>query len=346
MKRSTIPYRCLVRLLVPGLLMAAPAPAAPSPLELGAYARPGLLVKAPGGRRLNIRCVGEGGPAVILTAGAGDQSLTWRSIQSAVAGKARVCAWDRAGFGFSDPSGEVQDVSHRTADLERILAGSGIRPPYLLVGHSLGSFETLMFAFRHPRKVAGIVLIDPSSPDQDARLKRAAPAFYDIIDAYQKGAVEALRACAVKGAAKPQATGEDACANTPPDDYPPELREALIRLDNRIAARRNHLSLLEARFSGTDTRQLEAAWRPLGDTPIIVLTAGSPPPIPVEGQARQEVPLMQAEWARMHAAIAALSSRGTHRVVPGATHYIYRDRPEVVTDAIAEVLQSIRGAGR
>lgn len=220
MKRSTIPRRRLARLLAPGLVITtiAPAPAAPppAPLELGAYARPGLLVKAPGGRRLNIRCAGKGGPAVILTAGAGDQSLTWRSIQSALAGKARICAWDRAGFGFSDPSAEVQDVNHRIGDLEHILAGSGIRPPYVLVGHSLGSFETLMFAFRHPRKVAGIVLIDPSSPNQDARLKRAAPAFYDIIDAYQKGAVATLRGCVAKGATKPGTTGQDPCATTPP----------------------------------------------------------------------------------------------------------------------------------
>src|ERR1700677_4021210 len=93
---------------------AAPPTPAAHELTLGSYARPGLLVALPSGRSLNIRCTGEGSPTVILTAGAGDQSLTWRGIQSALSGPVRVCAWDRPGFGFSESSAGPEDVVHLT----------------------------------------------------------------------------------------------------------------------------------------------------------------------------------------------------------------------------------------
>jgi pimeloyl-ACP methyl ester carboxylesterase len=313
--------------------------------RLEAYARPGTLVRAPGGRKLNVRCIGHGGPAVILTAGGGEQSLTWRSLQAGLARHGRVCAWDRAGFGFSDPSPSDQDVDHRTDDLEQILKGAGIKPPYVLVGHSLGSFETLMFAFRHREAVAGIVLIDPSSPGQDQRLKRAAPAFYAIVDKFQKGWIAGLEKC-ISGANGKAVIRDEQCLASPPEEYPRELRETLRRIDSGSENKRNHLSLLRSMFSGADTRQLRSAWRSLGKIPITVLTAGAPPAIPVDGAAKEEIPLMQAEWSKMHDEIAQLSSRGVNRAVPGATHYIYLDQPKIVLDAIEELRSSARAGDR
>jgi pimeloyl-ACP methyl ester carboxylesterase len=313
--------------------------------RLEAYARPGRWVRAPGGRKLNVRCIGQGGPTVILTAGGGEQSLTWRSLQSGLARHGRVCAWDRAGFGFSDPSPSDQDVDHRTDDLERILKGAGIKPPYVLVGHSLGSFETLMFAFRHRAAVAGIVLIDPSSPGQDQRLKRAAPTFYAIVDEFQKGWIAGLEKC-ISGANGKAVIRDEQCLASPPKDYPHELRDTLRRIDSRLENKRNYLSLLQSMFSGADTRQLRSAWRSLGKIPITVLTAGSPPAIPVDGAAKEEIPLMQAEWSRMHDEIAQLSSRGVNRTVAGATHYIYLDQPKIVLDAIEELRSSARMGAR
>ncbi|KQZ61079.1 hypothetical protein ASD67_17545 [Sphingopyxis sp. Root1497] len=325
------------------LLLAAcsSTPIVTPSLPLDAYAQPGTLVKVDAQRALNIRCTGKGGPAVILTAGAGDQSLAWRSIQSSLSAHGRVCAWDRAGSGFSDPSSDVQDVEHRTHDLERLLSGAGIKPPYILVGHSIGSFETLMFAFRHPAEVAGIVLIDPSSPDQNDRIREAAPAFYAILDPLQKGQLAQLEKCVSDAGRAPDIADPD-CLAPPTPEYPQALQDRLARIDRQTAGKRNFLSMLDAMMSGRDSAQLKASWRALGDLPLVVLTAGSPPPLPVTGKAAEDVPRMQAEWARMHDDIAHLSTRGVNRTVAGASHYIYMDQPETVLAAIADIWAQAR----
>jgi pimeloyl-ACP methyl ester carboxylesterase len=321
---------------------AAPPTAATPELTLSSYAQPGLLVPLPGGRRLSIRCTGEGSPTVILTAGAGDQSLAWRGIQSALSGPVRVCAWDRPGFGFSDSSTGAQDVVHLTDSLEAALAVATIGPPYVLVGHSLGSFETLMFAFRHPRDVAGIVLVDPAGPFQDERLRKAAPATYAVIDGFQTAQIAHLRRCIHEMEKEPPTSdastvGHD-CVMEPVKEFPSDLNRALIRIDSDVADKRDLLSLLNNMFSGVDSRELKKAWHPLGATPLIVLTAGEPPQIPVTGPAKDQMAALQAEWSRMHDDMASLSTQGSNRAVPGATHYIHHDRPQVVVDAINEVI--------
>jgi pimeloyl-ACP methyl ester carboxylesterase len=321
---------------------APPAPASPpTALPLDAYSQAGTLVKI-GGRNLNMRCQGNGGPTVILTAGAGEQSLTWRSLQATLAEGGRVCAWDRPGIGFSDASEQVQDVNQRTVDMERLLAGAGLRPPYILVAHSIGALETLMFSFRHPKQVAGIVLIDPSSPYQDQRIARAAPAFWEVVDSFQKAQLAGLGKCIADAKGSPVISTPE-CLSPSSPDYPESLQQTLGRVDQQTAGKRNMLSMLDSVMSGRDSKQLMSAWRPLGPIPLTVLTAGSPPPVPVTGAAAEQVPAMQAEWSRMHDEIAALSPRGVNRTVEGAGHYIYQDRPELVAEAIRNVRASARG---
>jgi pimeloyl-ACP methyl ester carboxylesterase len=319
-----------VALLFAGAACAALAPNASDDSSLESYAKPGTLVSVGGGRKLNIRCLGTGSPTVILTAGAGDQSLAWRSLQTQLAQQTRVCAWDRAGFGFSDPSPAVQDTAHTTDDLEAVLAAPGTPAPYLLVGHSLGSYESLMFSFRHPEQVIGLVLIDPAAPHQQRRLKHAAPDTYAAVDGYQREQVAQLRSCIQTFAAD--------CVFSPVKEYPPRLNQALDRLERNIDAKRNQLSLLEEAFTDEDSDELDGSRKTLGAIPMIVLTAGDPPPLPLQGPAATQMPQLQAEWSKMHDELAALSTRGVNRTVPGATHYIYVDRPQVVVKAVQEVL--------
>jgi pimeloyl-ACP methyl ester carboxylesterase len=336
-ERMMVGTAAAIALLVPVARAhaAPPVPSAPE-LTLSAYARPGLLVTLPSGRRLNIRCTGQGSPTIILTAGAGDQSLSWRAIQGALSGIVRVCAWDRPGFGFSDPSTKALDVILLTNSLEAALAGAMIRPPYVLVGHSLGSFDD----------IAGIVLVDPAGPFQDERFKRAAPATYAAIDALQTGQIEHLKRC-IREMEKKLPTSDaaragDDCVMTPEKEYPSELNRALIRIDSNVAAKKDLLSLLNNIASGLDSRELQQAWHPLGATPLLVLTAGEPPPIPLTDAAKAQMPALHAEWSRMHDEMAHLSTQGINRLVPDATHYIHQDRPQVVVDAINEVISAAR----
>ena len=147
----------------------------PNSVALG----PGRLVPIADGRSLYLLCRGSGSPTVILEAGFGGTSDSWSEVQPAVARTTRTCAYDRAGLGYSPPIPGVHDAADEIADLGRLLDRAGVRPPYVLVGHSYGGLLVRLFAHAHPEQTAGIVLVDAMGHDQDRRLLeiwRAQPA--------------------------------------------------------------------------------------------------------------------------------------------------------------------------
>ncbi len=146
----------------------------PTDESLAAYADTTHSVTLADGRELHLVCMGAGSPTIVLTAGLGDWAATWKEVQPTLARTTRACAWDRPGFGLSEASSVRQTVATTTADLEEALE-SGPEGPYVLVGHSLGSYESLLFTDRHRDDVVGMVLVDPSPPDQFAVYARIAP---------------------------------------------------------------------------------------------------------------------------------------------------------------------------
>src|ERR1700690_1093860 len=123
------------------------------------YVGPGQLVNI-GGRRINLHCMGAGSPTVVLMAGIFSWSVVWYKTQPVIAQKTRVCAFDRAGYGFSDPGPRPQILSDVVDDLHAALNAGPISGPYVLVGHSLGGIEARLYAQRWPNEVVGMVLVD------------------------------------------------------------------------------------------------------------------------------------------------------------------------------------------
>src|SRR5215210_2814868 len=128
-----------------------------------------------GGRRLYITCTGEGSPTVILEHGMATESGSWAQVQQAVARFTRVCAYDRAGRGKSDPAPKPRTSEDMVADLHTLLANAYLPGPYILVGNSLGGFNARLYAHKYPGEVAGLVLVDSMHPDQFARIEQALP---------------------------------------------------------------------------------------------------------------------------------------------------------------------------
>jgi pimeloyl-ACP methyl ester carboxylesterase len=122
-----------------------------------------------GGRRLYVECTGSGSPTVVLEAGLGLSSDSWTGVLPEIGRTTRVCAYDRAGLGASDPVPGVRDASDDVRDLERLLARGPIPSPYVLVGHSYGGFLVRLFARAHPEQVAGVVFVDASGYDATRR---------------------------------------------------------------------------------------------------------------------------------------------------------------------------------
>jgi pimeloyl-ACP methyl ester carboxylesterase len=128
-------------------------------------------------QNLHIKTFGASGPTVVFEAGLGNDSTTWKSVAGPIATFARVVLYDRAGLGQSLPM--MKKSSAVTADevainLHALLAAANIRPPYILVGHSLGGLYVQMFARKYPKEVSGVVLLDSSSPDAPNELKTRA----------------------------------------------------------------------------------------------------------------------------------------------------------------------------
>jgi len=325
------------------------APAAPDPL-LDAYLSQEHSVTIDGNRRIHLVCMGSGTPTVVLSAGRGDWSVTWSRVQPMVATITRVCAWDRPGFGFSSPSTATQNVDTTTTDLEAALVRAAIPGPYVLVGHSLGGYESLIFADRHRSGVTGMVLVDPGIPDQFARYARTAPAFVKEGEAALIQQVASVRQCAqvVRAGGLTAASAEAT-----------RCRRMIIRpaFSNALAGALlqwwQDPSLFETRASHLENTDLGSRpavnpARNYGSMPLVVLSAPRqvelPPGLTPERQAllRAEAQAALADDSKGHEELAALSSIGVRRLVPDVGHFIQSDNPDVVIEAIAAVVEAAR----
>ena len=160
-----------------------------------------------GGRSLFIECRGSGGPTVIFLAGTRMPRMAMRGIEDALLdeGSVRVCDYDRAGEGRSDPPAEPQDDLDVVDDLAALLDAAEIEPPYVLVGHSLGGDQTWLYADRHPEGVAGFMLMNAGFFELD----------WDALhDVWSQAEIDEERAMSEAG------LGSVKQAATPPDDVP------------------------------------------------------------------------------------------------------------------------------
>jgi len=127
------------------------------------YRPPGKLIDV-GGYKLHLYCSGSGSPTVVLDFGLEGSYLDWRRVQPEVARFTRVCSYDRGGYGWSDPSPKPRVPSVMMEELHTLLVAAGEKPPYILVGHSYGGFDAIMYAHKYADETAGVVLVDSSYP--------------------------------------------------------------------------------------------------------------------------------------------------------------------------------------
>lgn len=297
------------------------------------YAAPQRLVRIGRRRRLNVNLSGSGdGPTVILSAGGGGSTLHWARVQGPLSRSHRVLAFDRAGMGFSDPGPLPRTTPRVLADLRAALRALDIGPPYVLVGHSLGSFDTRLFAFEHPDEVVGMVLVDPRGDRHHQTSNAAAPSLGPI----QRREARERRRLAAMARSNP-APGEPAYdALVRPRD--PALTDAMNDALRDQALRPSYWRTLTSELAasnGASDEALIAARRPL-DIPLVVLSALWPP---IPGIPPHELAAMNAAWRASHDALAALSPRGVRRDAPeGVGHMIPLQRPDLVIDAVREVI--------
>jgi len=303
-----------------------------------AYTKPQRLVTIESRRRLNIYCTGVGSPTVVFDSGLGDGTATWGLVQPAIGTRTRACSYDRAGLGFSDPPSRPSTSANMVDDLHRLLETANVRPPYVLVGHSLGGMTIKLYAETYLSEVVGLVFVDPSHED----LGKGA---WAIDPESQKGYapyMQALHRCLEASPDKFVAGSElvQNCGPFPNPRYSAAINAVELergkqhgRLQARVSEQEN------VWFLSAD--QVRAAYRPLGAMPIIVLTHEASARGPAE--TREQRDAKNRLWIDLHDQIAAMSTRGKRLTVPNAGHYIQMDEPQVVIDSVLEVLRESRG---
>jgi pimeloyl-ACP methyl ester carboxylesterase len=225
--------------------------------EVAAGAMPGRLVDV-GGYRLHLSCTGTGTPTVVLLNGLAETSPQWVRINPTVAQTTRVCAYDRAGQGWSDDSPQRADSTHAAGDLHHLLAAAGESGPYVLAGHSIGGVHALTYVAMYPHDVAGVVLLDSASPHQ-----------VDLITSFNGEYQLMRRALAVAPTLFRFGIGHIAQAMTTPALPSPAGEQASVFANSPRGMR----NMRAEQTALPDAFRQAQALTTLGATPLVVLTA-------------------------------------------------------------------------
>jgi pimeloyl-ACP methyl ester carboxylesterase len=303
-----------------------------------AYGTP-HLVSLPDGRRMNLVCMGQGSPVVILESGLGSHISIWGLVQYRIAQTTKTCAYERAGMGVSDEAHGPRDAAAVDADLDALLHAAGLKGPYVLVGHSLGGYFARLFADLHPKQMAGMVLVDPSIDHQKQLIATIVPP----PKPEQANPPNPCGVAAEAGQLKPGTEIYKACVQEPVPGLPPALQAAMIAQATSPAMYRTVAS--EVAAMDQDSAETVARRKTFGDMPLVVLTAGQSAKDPSLSDAQNQA--WQKLWTQGHDDMAALSTRGQNRVVQGSGHFIQFEQPQAVIDAVDEVVaEARRKAGR
>jgi pimeloyl-ACP methyl ester carboxylesterase len=286
-----------------------------------AFPPPGQLVNV-GGHTLHIQCTGTGSPTVVTESGFAGTSLDWSLVQPAVAQTSRICAYDRAGFGWSERGPSPRTSGRIVEELHTLLINAGIPGPYVLVDHSVGGLHALVFASQYGSDVAGLVLLDPTAAAYLASLDPAAQreAGPPIGQLRTVQLLQSIGLTRLLGVTVPRPVGQ-----LSPD------------VERQVKAHGFRSSAGDALYEEGSANQVALAEAiaapPLrADIPLVVLVRGL-----MAGPADQD--------AAGKAALAELARRSSHGefvVAERSTHFIQLDHPDLVIDAIARVVQSVR----
>jgi pimeloyl-ACP methyl ester carboxylesterase len=283
-----------------------PAQAAPQPS--------GKLVDV-GGYRVHLYCTGSGSPTVVIV-GAGF-SFNWGLVQPEVAKFTQVCSYDHSGIGWSD-SGPKDSCSLRVSEVHTALKNAGIKGPYLLVGHSLGGLVARVYAGQYPDEVAGMVFVDHAL---------SFPLILGSLSPGEKAPPPPIPSTGdVAGPiGKPMGIESD------PNFSKLSARDrelhlwAMAQPRNQMAAQTNH-EIMPGCIAAADAISNERP-QPLGDKPLIDISTDEN---------------LGPEYVKLQNALLSLSQNSKQIVAAKSGHFIIIDRPDVVIDAISQVVRSVR----
>jgi pimeloyl-ACP methyl ester carboxylesterase len=322
------------------------------PIPSESYTHAGDLIPVEGKRRLNLLCIGSGAPVVLFDAGAGVDMMTWRHVQGRIGRLTRSCAYDRAGYGFSDLPQAVSDARNAAEDIHRLLQVALIPGPIVYVGHSGAGIYGSLLERLHPSDIAGAVFVDPAVPyiwklemqalSPAGKIEFSKPAagvgqIKDCLDAAKMGQL-----------LNPKNDQQRQCAYPSwyPEDLDPVLRAELTR---RYASPKNWTARkleFDSMLPGggvisRDDTEIPKSVLSFGSKPVIVLNRDQwfDPDDPMSPTDQLHA---FTAWIEAGAALARSSRRGQHVVISNTGHFIMVSQPAAVADAVRRIVEQIR----
>ena len=286
------------------------------------YPPPDQLVDV-GGFKIHIHCMGEGSPTVILEAGLDDFSIFWSQVQPEIAKVTRICSYDRAGLGWSEPSPRSRTSRTMVEELHLLLDKANVDGPYVLVGHSFGGALMQLYAHSYPNKVAGVILVDAAPSELFVRI----PSWRKAIEG-KVGLYRTLASLSSFGflAFTP--------GNIPnhgmPNDVLAQYRAIAVCTDYF------RTGVAENEAFESNLAEVRNADISLGDMPLIVISRGYWEPMP--GFSETENQLARQTWQDMQSELLLLSANSRQIVATRREHNVHLQQPELVIDAIEELL--------
>lgn len=301
------------------------------------YPPPGQTVDI-GGHRLHLYCLGTGTPTVILEAAAPGWSLSWSNVQPQLARTTRVCAYDRAGLGWSERGPLPRSGQRMAQELHRLLERADIRGPYVLVGHSLGGLLTRLYQHDYPHDVVGMVLVDAG---HESEMRQAE---FRLFASAGTSMLRVIRALTMLGVTRLMASADQL-----PQLLSQQEEKVSVAIRPMLRAgwlRTGYYSTLTDENDGSiDTLEQVRRSGSLGDLPLVVITATGPvwwPEMP--GQVNPAK--FRKMWLELQQNLTTLSTNSRQVFADQSSHFIPFDQPELVTTAVRQLIDRERTSPR
>jgi pimeloyl-ACP methyl ester carboxylesterase len=274
------------------------------------------------GHRMHIDCEGTGSPTLVLDAGLGSDSLVWGGVMPALSRTTRVCAYDRAGYGRSEAASSLRDADNIADDLHNLLLAAKIDGPIVLMGHSIAGIYLRDFVSRYPAQVAGLILIDSSTP-----LQNRAPAWKKLREEQPPSGWKAWIKQLVYSAGIPRLQGQCSRSLRGMDAHAAKL----VTED----ACHTNVATVAAELASFDRSGEETVHTgPYGDLPILIFSH-DPSKTPTDD--------VETAWTQMQANLKNLSTHSKQIIAKGSSHFVQSDRRDLIEKEVPRFIDQIRG---
>lgn len=280
------------------------------------------------GHKMHMVCTGSGSPTIVLEAGLGNDALVWGGVQPVLAKTTRVCAYDRAGMGWSDPLPTLRDADHIATELHGLLLEAKVTGPIVLMGHSIAGIYMRDYAARYPMELAGIVFVDGSTPLQEDNPAfnpdhQTPPVWLGILmeSAFSVGAPRLAGWCT-----RPLAGFEAHAAKLETEDV----------CHAQVAPMIAELDSIDQ--SGHETVHTG----PYGAIPILIFSHDPAKSLPKQNPTKSMISSENA-WGQMQEDLKKLSTRSRRIIARNSDHYIHFDRADLIEKEVPIFIEQIRG---